>query len=155
MVQIQQKMNSLHRLSALTELLYSYFNAGVLVTKVTKTQQIILSNTGQPLPLHLQAAQPIQYSMCKHTADMKFPMAVSNVGLHPFLKDNLTYSELGILAYLGAPIHEDNSRKATGGVCALDTKIRKWTDQDIAMIILASKTCDRILQSNNTELMLS
>ena len=47
--------------------------AGVLVTQITDSQQIVLANAGMNLPANFEAAMPLSHSICKHSVAMNFP----------------------------------------------------------------------------------
>jgi len=75
---------------------------------------------------------------------MDFPLVIDDTVYHPLLKGNLAFSELGIAAYLGAPVHVHEGT-AIGAICALEFRQRRWTSHDIDYISYAAVVADRLL----------
>ena len=118
--------------------------AAVLITQVTEAQQEILANTGLDLPAHFGSSTPLSHSICQHTAAIDFPLAIDDTIYHPLLRGNMAFPELGIAAYLGAPVHVHEG-KAIGALCALEFRQRRWSSQDIELVTEAAKVADRLL----------
>lgn len=118
--------------------------AGVLVTQITESEQIVLANAGMNLPANFVAAMPLSHSICQHSVAMDFPLIIDDTEFHPLLKGNLAFSELGIGAYLGAPVHVHQDR-ALGAICALELKARRWTDENVEFIMRAAVVADKLI----------
>ncbi|WP_170311809.1 GAF domain-containing protein [Sulfitobacter sabulilitoris] len=118
---------------------------GVLVTRVTNTRQIVLANSGIALPATLASWQPLSHSICQHAVAMDFPLAIDDTITHPLLQGNSAFSDLRVAAYLGAPVH-DRRGKATGAICALEVRQRRWTQENIDTIRQAAAVADRLIQ---------
>ena len=118
--------------------------AGTLITQVTQSQQIILANSGLGLPAHFETSQPLSHSICQHTVAMDFPLVIDSTIVHPLLRENKAFLDLGIAAYLGAPVHVHQGL-ATGAICALELRQRRWTEQDVELIMLAATAADRLM----------
>lgn len=117
---------------------------GVLATQITHDQQIVLANTGINLPVQFQISMPLTHSICQHSVAMDFPLVIDNTIVHPLLKGNLAFAELGVVAYLGAPVRQRDG-KAVGAICALERCQRRWSDKDVELIMLAAHAADRLI----------
>lgn len=132
-------------LKQLTEIVRTQLNcAGVLASQITHDQQIVLANTGMNLPARLRASMPLTHSICQHTVAMNFPLVIDDTIEHPLLKGSLAFQELGVVAYLGAPVHMRQG-KAVGSICALELRHRRWSAQDVELIMLAANVADRLI----------
>ena len=60
-------------------------------------------------------------------------LAVGNAPDHPLVKDNLAIPNLGVMAYLGAPIYGPG-QQAVGALCVVDGDPRHWTEDEIETI---------------------
>ena len=96
------------------------------------------------LPEELVQETPLSHSICQHSVAIEFQLVIDDTNGHPLLKDNLAVSELGIGAYLGAPIHVHKGT-VIGAICALEFQPRNWSVQDIEFITLAAGIADGLL----------
>jgi len=60
-------------------------------------------------------------------------LAVSDAREHPLLRDNLARRDLGVIAYAGVPLSAGRDQ-AIGSFCAVDSKPRPWTEEDIEIL---------------------
>lgn len=118
--------------------------AGIMVTRATEAGQEILANSGLAIPTRFKGSIPLSHSICHHTVAMDFPLIIDNTIVHPLLRDNLAFQDLGIVAYLGVPVHAHES-KATGVLCAVELKQRRWSAQDIEIVTQAAQHAERLL----------
>jgi GAF domain-containing protein len=118
--------------------------AGVLITKVGDERQFILANAGVVLPKKFSASMPLSHSICQHTSAMNFPLVIDDVITHPLLTTNLSFTDLGVAAYLGAPIHLADGG-AIGALCAVEVRQRRWAAADIDLVVNAALVADRLL----------
>ncbi len=140
-----ESIASAQSLEQLTEAVFKQLNcAGVLATQITQDQQLVLANTGLTLPAKFQTSMPLTHSICQHTVAMDFPLVIDDTIQHPLLAGNLAFEELGVAAYLGAPIRVHQG-KALGAICALEMRYRRWVDRDIEIIMNAAKVADRLV----------
>jgi GAF domain-containing protein len=133
------------------EKLHLELQTAILITKVTQSRQYVLAVGGFNLPEIYRVSMPLDLSICQHTVAMDFPLVINNTITHPLLRDNRAFAELNIVSYLGAPVHANESDVSTGTICAVDQKERHWSEDDVAIIVLAAKACDRIFQVNNNK----
>ncbi|QCO55444.1 GAF domain-containing protein [Pseudorhodobacter turbinis] len=118
--------------------------AGILVTHTTAAGQEILANSGLTVPARFNGSIPLSHSICHHTVAMDFPLIIDNTITHPLLRDNLAFQDLGIVAYLGVPVH-GHEGKAIGVFCAVELKQRRWSARDIEIITQAAQHAERLL----------
>lgn len=139
------ELDGAQSLGELTKQVCAQLNcAGTLITQVTKTRQVILANSGLALPAQFESSTPLSHSICRHAVAMDFPLVIDDTVYHPLLKGNLAFPDLGIAAYLGAPVHVHEG-KALGALCAVELRRRRWSSQDIEIVTQAAKVADRLL----------
>ncbi len=132
-------------LDKLTSVVCSQLNCvGVLATQITHDQQLNLANSGMKLPIQFQSSMPLTHSICLHTVAINFPLVMDTTIEHPLLVGNLAFQELGIVAYLGAPVSVSQG-KAVGTICALETRHRRWTTEDVERIMFAAEVASRLM----------
>jgi GAF domain-containing protein len=122
--------------------------ACTLVTRVTADRQYILAHAGLKIPDWLMRSTTLDYSICQHSAGMNFPLVIDDTFSHPLMRGNLAVEELGVAAYLGAPVHSRDD-DATGAVCALEFHRRQWMEDDVTFIIAAAQRADRIISARH------
>jgi GAF domain-containing protein len=139
------ELDQAQSLGELTKLVCAQLRcAGALVTQVTETQQEILANSGLDLPAQFGSSTPLSHSICQHTAAIDFPLVIDDTVYHPLLRGNLAFQDLGIAAYLGAPVYVHEG-KAIGAICALEFRQRRWSSEDIEFIIRSAVVADRLI----------
>lgn len=109
----------------------------VLATCVDEERQHLIVNSGLVLPKRMTDAMPLTHSICQHVIAMDFPLIVDDAVLHPLVSRNGAVTELGIAAYLGAPIRYQCDDKR-GALCVLDTHRRRWTNAEIKTVVDAA-----------------
>lgn len=117
---------------------------GVLITQVTHDRQIVMANSGLQLPTALTTEMPLPFSICQHVVAIDFHLVIDDAASHPMLHDNLAVSDLGIHAYLGAPVHIREA-EPFGATCALQNQQRHWSYKDIENIMFAARRADGLL----------
>ncbi len=138
-------LNDAQSLGELTALVCAQLGcAGTMVTHVTATKQDIVANSGQTFPARFKTSTPLSHSICQHTVAIDFPLIIDDAVAHPLLRGNLAVRDLGIGAYLGAPVHKSEG-EVIGALCALEFRQRRWSAQDIEIITQAAKVADRLL----------
>jgi two-component sensor histidine kinase len=60
-------------------------------------------------------------------------LAVHDARTHPLLKTNGSITDMGLVAYLGEPIHAPTG-EAIGSLCAIHTDVRVWRSEDQAIL---------------------
>lgn len=120
----------------LTELASSILGVPVsLVSIIDKPndRQFFKSIHGLTDPWLSRGETPLSHSFCQHVAHDDAPLIVENAPEHGRVKDNLAIPDLGVIAYLGVPIHDPQGH-AIGALCAIDSKPKKWNEADLATL---------------------
>ncbi|MDH3662202.1 MAG: response regulator [Alphaproteobacteria bacterium] len=100
------------------------------IVDIDGDRQFFKSQLGLPEPWASLRQTPLSHSFCKHVVRTCAPLVVENAGEHPLVCDNGAVLDLNVNAYLGVPIFaQDNP--PVGALCAIDTKARPWTENDI------------------------
>ena len=97
-----------------------------LFTLLDKDRQYFKSNQGVEEHVGPLLETPLSYSLCQYVVTSAQPMSVNNATRNNLLCDNLAVAELGVVAYIGAPIY---TRKGyvIGSLCGIDMRQREWT----------------------------
>ncbi|MFF7459008.1 GAF domain-containing protein [Kitasatospora sp. NPDC008115] len=68
---------------------------------------------------------PMSYGFCPHVVAQRSPLALDDILAYPRFAGNSVVDELGVRAYLGAPLVDDTNT-VIGTVCVLDHEPRQW-----------------------------
>lgn len=68
---------------------------------------------------------PLSHGFCPHVVAQRSPLALDDILAYPRFAGNPVVDELGVRAYLGAPLVDD-SNTVIGTVCVLDREPRQW-----------------------------
>lgn len=78
-----------------------------------------------------QRGTPLSHSFCQHVVHSGEPLAIADARVDALLRTNLATTELDVVAYLGVPLRSRDGH-VLGTLCAVDTVVRAWTDEDVA-----------------------
>jgi len=101
-----------------------------LVTIVEENRQFFKSVMGLAEPWKSKRQTPLSHSFCQYVVTSGKMLIVEDAREDPHLKDNLAIPDLDIISYLGVPLRLKNGQ-IPGAFCAIDSKPRKWSDEDI------------------------
>jgi GAF domain-containing protein len=101
-----------------------------LATFVTQTRQFFKSAMGLAEPWATKRETPLSHSFCQWVVSSREPLVVDDAREHKVLRENLAIRDLGVIAYAGVPMTGKGGH-AIGSFCAIDTKPRKWSDDDL------------------------
>src|SRR4051812_34734442 len=101
-----------------------------LVSLVDADRQFFKSCVGLPEPWRSRRQTPLSHSFCQHAVTSGRPFIIEDARQHPLVRDNLAVSELGVVAYAGIPLRSA-SGEVLGSFCAIDTKARQWTAEEV------------------------
>ncbi len=76
---------------------------------------------------------PLTHSFCQLVVKTEAPLIVSDAQHDPRVSDNPAVSELGVSAYLGAPLLS-LEQLPLGALCVIDRKPRAWTGLDLELL---------------------
>lgn len=158
-------MNSASRLDLLSsDFVKSFDRLTLLTTKLLDTPvsvfsvvdvendcQYFKSFRGLPEPWAGIRETPLSHSFCQHVRYFSRPLIVEDAREDDVLRHNLAIRDIGVIAYLGFPVF-DETNEAIGSLCAIDTKPRAWSEDQIdAMGSLTSTLNDILKQQAEAE----
>jgi signal transduction histidine kinase len=114
-----------------------------LMSLVDDRRQFFKSKAGLPEEMH---QTPLSHSFCQHVVVADKPLIIADARDEPLVMHNLAIADLGVIAYLGVPIHSQDGH-VLGSFCAIDKKPRKWSVADL-------NTMQDLVYSIETELSL-
>lgn len=115
-----------------------------LVSLVEADRQVFKSHQGLAEPWCSLGETPISHSFCQHVVRRDAPFVVEDARADPLVRDNPAIQDLGVIAYLGAPLRTPGGH-VLGSLCAIDGRPRTWTDADReALAALADVAMDEI-----------
>lgn len=76
---------------------------------------------------------PLSHSFCQYVVSADQPLAVADARESDLLHENGAVRDLGVIAYLGVPIHGPGGA-VLGSLCAIDGRPRDWSDTDLAVM---------------------
>ena len=100
-----------------------------LITLLDKNRQFFKSAVGVEDVIGSLQETPLSYSLCQYVVSSAQPMAIEDANQDDILCDNLSVTELGVVAYIGFPIRTMDGH-VIGTLCAIDVKSRKWTEAE-------------------------
>ena len=104
-----------------------------LISLVTDDRQFFLSSSGLGEPWASCRETPLSHSFCRHVVQRNEPLVVSNAEKHQLVQKNMAIEDLGVKAYLGVPVVLPDGN-VIGSFCAIDSKPRSWTKDDLETI---------------------
>jgi two-component sensor histidine kinase len=102
-----------------------------LVSLVDADRQFFKSAVGLPEPWASLRETPLTHSFCKHVVPGGTTLVVEDSRIDSLVRENLAIRDLGVISYLGAPLIT-RTGYVLGALCAIDSKPRAWTAEDIA-----------------------
>ncbi|SHH29259.1 HWE histidine kinase domain-containing protein [Marivita hallyeonensis] len=141
----QKRLNALQRTEVMDSLPEEAFDRVVrlathiigvpvgLVSFVDGTRQFFKAHKGLPPEVASASQTPLSHSFCQYVVSKDQPLAVADARTHPLLKENLAVPDLGVVAYLGVPVHAPGG-EPLGSLCAIDGEARDWNRQDLDVL---------------------
>lgn len=115
-----------------------------LISLVEQDRQFFKSQSGLGEPWATARETPLTHSFCQYAVAAGEPLVVPDAREHPTLKDNLAVPDLGVIAYAGVPLIDEDGY-ALGTLCAIDHQPRFWTNDQVEMLSdLAQLTVNEI-----------
>lgn len=102
----------------------------VSFVQTEKNRQYFKSQVGLSEPWLSERQTPLSHSFCQYVVSENATLIVDNASEHPLVADNMAISDLGVNAYLGAPIYGAGNAPL-GALCVIEGKPRKWDDDAI------------------------
>jgi len=109
-----------------------------LLSLIDEHRQFFKSACGLPEPLSETRETPLSHSFCKHVAYDNDALIIEDARENPLVKDNPAVTELGVIAYAGMPVRDENGT-AIGALCAIGTEPKKWTRDELDTLRLLAE----------------
>jgi PAS domain S-box-containing protein len=122
-----------------------------IISIVDEHRQVFAGHSGLPSPWDERGETPMTHSFCQHVVEQNAPLIVTDANLHDLVRHNHAIAELGVIAYLGVPIHLDGG-ELVGALAAIDTLPRAWTARDLASLQTLAKIVEREIAVGFSEL---
>ncbi|WFE38809.1 SpoIIE family protein phosphatase [Micromonospora sp. WMMD998] len=116
-----------------------------LVSLVDADRQFFPGETGLPQPWAARRETPLSHSFCQHVVDTEAPMVLPDARLYPRVRRNLAIEDLGVVAYAGMPLTDLDGR-VLGSLCAIDSKPRAWTKEQLRTLADLAAACSSELR---------
>ena len=123
-------------LDNLTRLAAKLLDAPVSLISIVQPEldrQYFTSEVGLAEPWSTRRQTPLSHSFCRHVVADGETLVVPDSVVHPLVATNGAIEDLGVAAYLGAPIHDETGR-AVGALCAIDGSPRAWTEAEVEIV---------------------
>jgi signal transduction histidine kinase len=104
-----------------------------LLSLVDQRRQFFKSITGLTGWAADARETPLSHSFCQHVVASGEALVVEDARSHPLVRDNRAVDDLGVIAYLGEPVHTADGA-ALGALCAIDGTPRAWSARDRAVL---------------------
>jgi diguanylate cyclase len=104
-----------------------------LVSLVDVDRQFFKSHAGLTREVAEAGQTPLSHSFCQYAMASQQPLVISDARDHPLVADSLAVRDLGVIAYAGVPLLLSDGL-AMGAFCAIDSKPRDWSDQDLRIL---------------------
>ncbi|GAB3073298.1 SpoIIE family protein phosphatase [Micromonospora schwarzwaldensis] len=116
-----------------------------LVSLVDADRQFFPGAAGLPQPWAARRETPLSHSFCQHVVDIEVPMVLPDARLYPRVRLNLAIEDLGVVAYAGMPL-TDLEGRVLGSLCAIDSKPRAWTREQLRTLADLAAACSSELR---------
>jgi serine phosphatase RsbU (regulator of sigma subunit) len=116
-----------------------------LVSLVSATEQVFPGAEGLPEPWQTTRRTPLSHSFCQHVVTSARPLVIEDAREHPLVRDNPAVPELRVIAYAGMPLVDVDGR-VIGSLCAIDSRPRRWSGADLAVLVDLAAACSATLQ---------
>ncbi len=105
----------------------------VLVSLVDDSGQRFPGMCGLPEPWATERGTPLTHSFCQNVVASSAPLVVTDAREDPRVWDNPAIRDLDVVAYAGVPLVDDGGH-TLGSLCAIDSRPRSWTPDDLAVL---------------------
>ena len=116
-----------------------------LVTLVSVEEQVFPGALGLPEPWQSTRRTPLSHSFCQHVVRSAEPLVITDARTHPLVQHNLAIPDLQVIAYAGMPL-TDADGTVVGSLCAIDSRPRTWSEDDLAVLTDLAGACSSELQ---------
>lgn len=104
-----------------------------LVSLVDADRQFFTSCIGLADPYATARQTALSHSFCQYAVISRRPLVIGDAREHPVLKRNPAIEDLGVVAYAGVPLIDDDGH-ALGTFCVIDHEPRSWKRTEIELL---------------------
>lgn len=104
-----------------------------LLSLVDGRRQFFKAQTGLTGDVAEAGETPLSHSFCQYVVSADTALSVADARDHTLLKTNGAVDDLGVIAYLGVPVHGPDGAPL-GSFCAIDDKPHDWSEEDLAAL---------------------
>ncbi|BCJ52017.1 hypothetical protein Asp14428_34920 [Actinoplanes sp. NBRC 14428] len=116
-----------------------------LVSLVDGERQFFPGQVGLGEPWGTKRETPLSHSFCQHVVVEGAPKVFPDARRDAQVRDNLAIPDLGVVAYAGMPLTDADGR-TLGSLCAIDTRPRAWTADELAILTDLAEACSSELR---------
>jgi serine phosphatase RsbU (regulator of sigma subunit) len=116
-----------------------------LVSLVDDERQFFPGAQGLDGPAGESRETPLSHSLCQMVVRTGAPLVVADAAADALTCTSLAVSELGVAAYAGMPLRDDDGR-VLGSLCAIDVEQRRWTQAEIETLRDLADACSAELR---------
>ncbi|MCM0620324.1 GAF domain-containing SpoIIE family protein phosphatase [Nocardioides bruguierae] len=111
-----------------------------LVSLVEAHRQLFIGAQGLEDELMALRQTPLSHSFCQYVVADEAPLVTADARVEQRLRDNLAIPDLGVVAYAGYPIRDQQDR-VIGSLCAIDDTAREWTPEELSALEDIAAAC--------------
>ncbi len=104
-----------------------------LVSLVGDDCLIVASMTGMAIASAEQRVTPLSHSFCQHAVATRRPLIIQDARASELLARIPAVRNLEVIAYAGVPLIDEQGQ-ALGSLCAIDSKPRAWSEEDVSVL---------------------
>jgi GAF domain-containing protein len=116
-----------------------------LVSLVDEQRQFFPGQVGLAEPWDGKRETPLSHSFCQYVVVEGQPKVFPDARIYAQVRDNLAIPELGVIAYAGMPLTDADGR-TLGSLCAIDTKPRAWSKDELEILHDLAEACSSELR---------
>ena len=115
-----------------------------LMSLVLEDRQFFASSWGLPEPWASRRGTTLLHSFCQHVVVSNQPLLVADARKHPLVQRNLAIEDLDVIAYIGAPLADEDGN-ILGSFCVIEHEPRRWGAEDVEILHdFATAVMDRV-----------
>ena len=104
-----------------------------LISLIGEDCLIVASMIGMEHASAEERATPLSHSFCQHAVTTRRPLIISDARESELLARIPAVRERVVIAYAGVPLIDEQGQ-ALGALCAIDSKPRTWSEQDVSVL---------------------
>ncbi len=116
-----------------------------LVTVLEADRQLLPGQVGLPAPVAESREMALSHSFSRHVVEAGEPLVSADVRSDPLMRDNLSISDFGAVAFAGVPL-TDADGLVLGTLAVMDREPRRWTASEITLLHDLAAVCSSELQ---------